>query len=634
MGLLERALKYKKKVNETGTETLIDTIKGPAETAFGNKDTLNVNLVEIDELEIFDKNDDGMPDDDASGDSDGSTSYSETISLPPLQASSADEVIDGDDNYQDEDIIIFDNAVKHENTEEISSEIEAAGNVSEQIENADSALSEDYTDEDIYHMPEFNDYFVLFEIQKDLLRSDCREDVFSTLFFSVMGQLGVSSASILIPSELDSTKWIVGDSNGVKIDNKDLVWNSNEGILELLKSYRAVLDIENLKNDSGLIDDYYRFISVDARIVVPLFDNDELFGVLLVGEKINSEDFTDQENEFLLSLSEIVSMVYPLISEYERMNTELLGLRIESEILSDVEYFQDSVLKVNSSEELIDVIRDNFYSLGIESYGVFIKDRANGDYIPEYFEENDYLGFNESGFRIKEDNRLVVFLLKKNSSIFVENFGESSVIRDTFGASRTDRMDMFIAYPFIISGRVTGFITIFKKNEAVELSDVDIRMRKMVRFLFPYVNRIGELDPEHSRYDDLTKIFYGKIERELARSEQMNIPVSLLLISIKNHKRFYDRFGRVETDALFQKIEHLIKVKLTSGDFSARIDRGKFLIILPGKDKKYAAALFNIIKNQITPEYDSGDFKLLLTYLASLLPDDGTDLFSLLDILE
>jgi hypothetical protein len=28
MGLLERALKYKKKLNETGRETLIDRIKG------------------------------------------------------------------------------------------------------------------------------------------------------------------------------------------------------------------------------------------------------------------------------------------------------------------------------------------------------------------------------------------------------------------------------------------------------------------------------------------------------------------------------------------------------------------------------------------------------------------------------
>ncbi|HOK01477.1 MAG TPA: hypothetical protein PKX79_02340, partial [Spirochaetota bacterium] len=34
MGLLERALKYKKELNESGKETLIDKIIGPAETEF------------------------------------------------------------------------------------------------------------------------------------------------------------------------------------------------------------------------------------------------------------------------------------------------------------------------------------------------------------------------------------------------------------------------------------------------------------------------------------------------------------------------------------------------------------------------------------------------------------------------
>ena len=50
MGLLERALKYKKQLNETGKETLIDRIKGPAESGFNERpNSETVDFYEIDD---------------------------------------------------------------------------------------------------------------------------------------------------------------------------------------------------------------------------------------------------------------------------------------------------------------------------------------------------------------------------------------------------------------------------------------------------------------------------------------------------------------------------------------------------------------------------------------------------------
>ena len=49
MGLLERALNYKQKLNDRGKETLIDTIKGPAESPLNHNSINKVNIDEIDD---------------------------------------------------------------------------------------------------------------------------------------------------------------------------------------------------------------------------------------------------------------------------------------------------------------------------------------------------------------------------------------------------------------------------------------------------------------------------------------------------------------------------------------------------------------------------------------------------------
>jgi diguanylate cyclase (GGDEF)-like protein len=161
-----------------------------------------------------------------------------------------------------------------------------------------------------------------------------------------------------------------------------------------------------------------------------------------------------------------------------------------------------------------------------------------------------------------------------------------------------------------------------------------MRLHKIVKFLFPSISSILDLDSTINIYNDLTGILYGRIENELVRSAEMNIPLSLIMVSIKNFKRFHDRFGRIEMNRLFEQIADVIKSKLYSADFSVRTDRHRFLLVLPGKDRKYSTTLANILKNEISELCSSSDFKLLVSFLISVCPDDGKDLFTLLDALD
>jgi len=636
MGLLERALQYKQKINDTGKQTLIDKIKGPAETdSVMSTQAIKVDVKEIDQIE-------------------------DVMLETPRADKIVQEVFESDNSGEpliketEEDIIIFDDSDfissehtgtleglhgKDDSTEDVLDRKPIKSDVvDDKIEEIADVVSKQNDDknvaDDSFSIPEFNDYGILFEIQNEFIKADSVEDVYSTILFSIMGQLGVSSVSIVAPSIEDPEKWIITDSHGIKISDTDLFWKLDDGILQILNNYKGVLDIEEIKNDINLRDDYYKFTAVDARIITPLIKDGVLAGVILVGEKINSEEFTPVEIEFLHVLSEIGSSIIESLFKHEKTSTELLGLRIEKEILLDVESFQDSILNVSSLIELKEIIQKNFYSLGIENYALFMKEKTDGDYYPAYFDPEDLLGFSNSGFKIKRDNRLISFLINKKSSIILENFTESSVIIDTFGRSRIVKMELFIAYPFIISGKLSGFITIFKINPAVDIVDIDIRIQKINRFLFPYINRVYELDPEMNRYDDLSDIFYHRIENEIKQARDLNIPLSLIQLTIKNYKRFYERFGNIELDKLSSVSSEIIKTKLSEGDFFAKIDRNKFLLVLPGKEKRYSIMLSNSIKNEITERFDMSDFKLLITSMNSVFPEDGKDIFSILEVLE
>ena len=643
MGLLERALKYKQKINESGKDTLIDRIKGPAET----EKYLNVKRIDIAEIDHIDEPvssindiffDENLPVVNSEESPSIDNSIEEEIVL--FDESVFDVADNREDKSRDADVIIpekIEFMEEHIPVEINSSRTEKQDlNIIEKNDETDfqNIESENVSGVKDFEMPEFNDYGTLYEIQKEFIKAENVEDVYSTILFSIMGQLGVSSVSIVAPSKDNEKKWVITDSHGIKISDSDLHWIIDEGILEILNTYKGVLDIEDIKNDGKLRDDYFKFTSVDARILTPLIKDDKLAGAILVGEKINSEDFTENEIEFLQALSEIGSSILESLHRYEKTSTELFALRIEKEILSDVEFFQDSILNVMSLRELGEVIRKNFYSLGLESYSLFIKDQIDGDYYPVYNEAENLLGFNDSGFKIKKDNRIITFLLNKKASIILENFSESSVIIDTFGRNRIVKMELFIAYPFIISGKLSGFITIFKINPAVEIIDIDVRIQKINRFLFPYIHRMLELDPELNRITDLTSTFYEKIENEIQHAKDLNIPMSLIMFSIKNYKRFYERFGRIELEKLNRQISEVIKARLSPGDFSARIDRSKFLVVLPGKEKKYSIMLANTVKNEIVDTYNSSDFKLLITSLNSVFPEDGKDLFTILEVLE
>jgi GGDEF domain-containing protein len=82
---------------------------------------------------------------------------------------------------------------------------------------------------------------------------------------------------------------------------------------------------------------------------------------------------------------------------------------------------------------------------------------------------------------------------------------------------------------------------------------------------------------------------------------------------------------------MFNYLEKFIRSRLSDRDFSVRYDRNKILIVLPGKDKRYAVPLANTICSEMTQAFSTRDVQLLITFLTAEYPVDGKDAYSLVD---
>jgi diguanylate cyclase (GGDEF)-like protein len=449
-----------------------------------------------------------------------------------------------------------------------------------------------------------------------------------------MGQIGSTSSSMLVEEKPGSDRWVIAMSRGVKIDTEGLYFARSQGILSLLADPGRIIDIDEYRNDESYRDDYLTYLSVDARYIAPVMHGNKLTGAVLLGEKVSVEDYTEKEKGFISQICDSAASVLNGMLEKERLNQEISALKKNLGELNMVESLQDMIVHEGSIEKLESVIRDEFDRQGITCYALFGRMREGNSFSPVITEREDFLSLRESSFNIEEKSLLVRHLSRSEAPVIIDNFRDADLLKNSFSGIQLSRMSIFRAYPFVLGERVMGFIFIFRARENIDLRETDLKIRKISRFIFAYLHLIRETELSHRRQIDDMELVYQRIDKELDNAREIGIPVSLVLFSIKNFRRYYNAYGYERSRILLRDTEKIIADRLGDPDFSVRYGRNRFLVVLPGKDRKYAVPLASAVRNRIVDSAGEKDGQLLVTFLIAQFPDDGNDPFSLMDSLE
>jgi len=661
MGLLEKALQYKQEINKKGKETLIDTITGPADTELvlkekNKSESLDFQddlLTELsrEDLKTIEPVEDELfilPEDDKK------TFMEEENTLHTVEEKKVREYSDtvtslnGKDEYlgpEDEpDLDVLQSGKQEEST--IPGSSKSQNNTKFKIvEQAHNTMDESLKDENdkeqtlseaISSKPDkkFQDFVVLYEIGKEIVKSKSLNELYDTILFSVMGQIGSASSTLLVLNPDDENSLMVADSRGITIKNKNIKFDTSRGLFKVLMQSKGVVDIEKYKQQTQYRDEYYQLIAIDARLFVPLRYNALVFGALVLGDKITIGDYNEEEIDFIEQVSEFAAIAYEKVKKIEYLESDIQRYLDDKNFWQSIEEYKQSLRKYPQHDYFKITVQNMMKTNGILSFAVFVKNNKTMDFSLLLTEEDDVLLLNESVSIIKKESPFLDYIASLHLPTVIEDFDRNKAIKEVFTESCMRKMTVFWIYPFQISGDLLGFVCVFRLSD-YQLKDLQFdNFRSLSDVILTHYWSSRLIEYQYTNYIDVIAPVFNRISKELNNASKLSIPLTIVLFTIKNLKRYYIIQGFNKTKELIDKVEDIIHNRLSEGDFTAKIDRHKFLIVLPGKNKKFAVPFANALKNEIVQQFSQKELQLLVTFLMAEYPEDGNDMYSLLDAID
>lgn len=664
MGLLEKALQYKQEINKKGKETLIDTIIGPAETAFINDAKDNASIIVHDDESTIELSNEDLK---------SIEPIEDELFILPEDSNLAKDKMEADEaNYnttimQDQEIgldheIDFlgpedepdleslqnahrqgknmnqdanisnrsDNSQKFRIIESLE-ENKDSTNTMQQSEYIKQPLSNEYS---IKPDKKFQDFVVLYEIGKEILKSHTLNELYDAILFSIMGQIGSASATLLVLSLDDENALIVADSRGITIKNKNIRFDINKGLFNILMQSKGVVDIEQFKQQTQYRDEYYQLIAIDARLFIPLRYDSKVFGALVLGEKITIGDYSEEEIDFIEHITEFAAIAYEKVQKMEQLEDDIQKSVDDRKFWNELDEHKQNLRKYPQKDYFNITTHSVMKANGFLSYAVYVKNTKNSNYSLLLTDEEDILLLKDTANSIMSDTAFIDYISALHSASNIEDFDRNRAIREIFSESTIRKMTLYWINPYKVADELLGFFCVFRLRDYQRKEIQFERFKAVSDVLLSHYLSLQLIESQYVNYIDVTLPVFNRIDKELANVTRLTIPLTIIIFTIKNLKRYYAVQGIEKTQQLMNKIEIIITSRLSDGDFTARIDRNKFLIVLPGKNKKFAVPFANALKNEIVQQFSDRELQLLVTFLMAEYPEDGSDVYSLLDSID
>lgn len=681
MGLREKALNYKKELNMQGKTTLLDKIAGPAETAFTENKSMdsaeNNNDFKNIEIETPDSIGNSLDEslDQEIIDVEKSVTESEAdpieingIDLPTIEINDdifelpdeaeivddfeemiAEAEEDKEGLYSEESDAIESEEGFVPSEDDMSSEIEEFEIKDDLAEPANINLPSDemtfnpnppeidtgYGTKLYNAVPgnmladkKYQDLLVLNEVILGFNRLDDLDSLYEEILFVIMGQIGVSNAVIAIAR---NDELVIEKVRGSGLSHESLAESFSRGILAKAINEHNIIDVSLYKDKKDFFEDFIRLSKSDIRIMLPLIGRNQVLGAILLGNKIAIGDYTSGELEFLNNIGSAIASQLDKLIRISLLNNELSELQEKNNFFAELSHLQGSLEKSISFNDKLAIIREELTERNARDFTLFLLDQNDLAYKVIVTDSRDWLLFHENNFQIANSAMLVDIL--RDRDFYYANPRDERTVTQLFDEKLIRQMKFLQGVGFRFQGELLGFALIYDGD----LTDSAVDNEKLASVIkLVYENHLIEKNysSNYASYIDNLATSFSRIDRIIKNAANVNIPVTLVMLSMKNYKRYCNQFGEAAAFKLLYTAKRIVIDKLSEGDFAFRYDRSKILIVLNGKNKKYANTFVNIIKSEIMQTYTVKEFQLLLTFLASEFPEEGSSVDALFDLLD
>ena len=152
------------------------------------------------------------------------------------------------------------------------------------------------------------DLFTLFDIGKEFDSTLFSQKILQMILFSCMGQIGISNMAILLINDESPDKLTIQMSKGITKEVEKEIAFSLKGKLGQFFFNKPMIILKESFEEVCSEDEAVRLEKLKASLLVPLSVKKKLKGLLSLGSKLSGEEFSDEDKQFLFTLSNMASL--------------------------------------------------------------------------------------------------------------------------------------------------------------------------------------------------------------------------------------------------------------------------------------------------------------------------------------
>ncbi|MFW5861811.1 MAG: diguanylate cyclase [Spirochaetota bacterium] len=130
------------------------------------------------------------------------------------------------------------------------------------------------------------------------------ESLVESLLYSCIGQMFIEKVALLLQVDIDINDYYIHMSKGYDSEfPSNVIITENSPLVQYLESNPHPANYDDLMQVQDIRDELTRMAFLEPEIIVPLKSKNSLNGILILGKKLNDEDFDTSDREFLNYLS-------------------------------------------------------------------------------------------------------------------------------------------------------------------------------------------------------------------------------------------------------------------------------------------------------------------------------------------
>jgi diguanylate cyclase (GGDEF)-like protein len=185
----------------------------------------------------------------------------------------------------------------------------------------------------------------------------------------------------------------------------------------------------------------------------------------------------------------------------------------------------------------------------------------------------------------------------------------------------------YMALPIISKGKFLGALILFEEQE-IKCWEELYTVIHFFSFVFKYYT-MAEENKNHVIKDSLTNLFnyrhfQDQMDLELEKANRYHIPLTLVLVDIKNFRLINERLGFDVGDEILKEVAKIIDKNCRKIDMPSRVEADTFAILLSNTPEKGAYVLLNrLLLNFNRKAFEINKQKLKIVTKSSVVPYEG-----------